>query len=291
MTASLLQPGWQQRRCEAGGVQLNLVIAGPQDGPLLILLHGFPEYWWAWRNQIGPLAAARYRVIAPDMRGYNLSDVPHGLGAYHLNRLASDVIALADGLGHDDFHLVGHDWGAIVAWHVAALHPDRIAGLVAINGPPPDLISRAILRHPRQMLRSAYAAFFQFPRLPEALLRRRDFAPLRRAMRRSAPPGLFPREILDAYAAAWRRPGELTAMLNYYRALRLRRPADPPARIIPPTLIMWSERDRFLLPWLGEAALALCEQGRLLRVEGACHWLHLERPDLVTQEILAFLGR
>lgn len=229
--SELLMPGWRSGRRQVNGLWLHVVEAGPRDGPLLVLLHGFPEFWWAWRHQIAPLAEAGFHVAAPDLRGYNLSDAPRGIGSYRLDLLVADVLALADGLGAGRFDLVGHDWGGVIAWATAARHPDRIGRLVVLDAPNPDLLGQA-LKHPTQALRSSYAAFFQLPLLPEALLGAFGFAGLRALMRGSARPDSFRPGDLDRYAAAWGQPGRLGAMLNYYRALRQRR-RPPGARAHP----------------------------------------------------------
>lgn len=275
---------------QANGLSLHVVEAGPRDGPLAILLHGFPEFWWAWRHQIAPLAAAGHRVAVPDLRGYNLSDAPQEVAAYRLDVLAADVLALADAFGADRFHLVGHDWGAVISWWVAARHPGRLRRLVAMCGPHPDVWSGQALRHPTQALRSAYVALFQLPWLPEATLQAFDFAGLKGMMRASGNEGTFEPGALDRYAEAWARPGSPAAMLNYYRALREREAPAEPARIAAPTLILWADEDRFLERHLGEASLALCDEGRLVVVQGASHWLHLERSGRVNAEVLGFLN-
>lgn len=210
------------------GLRLHVEEAGPEDGPLLILLHGFPGFWWDWRHQIHALAAEGYRVLAPDMRGYNLSDKPRGLDSYCLGPLASDVIALAQSYGHSTFGLVGHDWGGVVAWWTSVRFPQQVERLVILNAPHPD-VWRRLIRRLSQLLRSTYVAFFQLPLLPEAMLRARRFALLRRALRRTSRAGAFTDEDIELYVQAWSQPGALSAMLNYYRALR-RRPWSRPAR-------------------------------------------------------------
>lgn len=288
--AHLIQSGWRESTVAVNGVDLHLVEAGLSGAPLVILLHGFPEFWWAWRKQITPLAAAGYHVVAPDMRGYNLSAAPQGVAEYRLDVLAADVIALADSRGADRFHLVGHDWGAVIAWSVAARHPARLRRLVVMDGPHPDILSAQALKHPSQALRSAYVAAFQLPWLPEAVLGGFGFAGLRAMVRASAQADTFEPGALDLYAAAWAQPGSLTAMLNYYRALRQRPSRDRPARIAPPTLILWGDEDRFLGRHVMEAGLALCDDGRLVVVDGATHWLHLDQPARILSEIVGFLG-
>ncbi|KAB0682080.1 alpha/beta fold hydrolase [Aureimonas leprariae] len=285
----LLQPGWRESRKVVNGLSLHVVEAGREGGPLLVLLHGFPEFWWAWRHQITPLSDAGYHVVVPDMRGYNTSDAPQEVTAYHIDTLASDVIALADSYGAERLHLVGHDWGAVIGWWVAARYPDRLHRVVLMNGPHPDIWTPQALRHPTQALRSTYVAFFQLPFVPEATLGGFDFKGLRTMMTASAKSGTFEPDALDRYAEAWSHPGSLTAMLNYYRALRERPIAGEPARLAPPTLILWAGNDTFLERHVAEAGLALCDDGRLEFVEGASHWLHIERPERVNPRIVEFL--
>jgi pimeloyl-ACP methyl ester carboxylesterase len=276
------------RPIAVGDVALHVVEHGPDDGPPVILLHGFPEFSFGWRRQIGPLAAAGFRVAAPDGRGYNRSSKPVGVRAYHLDALVADVVGLADALGRERVSLVGHDWGGIVAWWAAARHPDRVERLAVLNAPHPAIARPYLLSHPNQMLRSWYVGFFQIPGLPEALLRADGYAALRRSLRRTSRPGTFGEADLDAYARAWCEPGALTGMVNWYRALRHFRP-EGPMRVAAPTLLLWGVRDPFLEIGLAEESLALCERGRLVRLEDATHWLHLEEPDRVNRELIGFL--
>ena len=284
----LLEPGWASTMRRANGVDLHVVEAGPANGPPLILLHGFPEFWWAWRHQIAPLAAAGFRVLVPDMRGYNLSDAPDDVSDYEIHTLAADIAGLADAYGIDRFRLVGHDWGGLVAWQVAASYPTRIERLVVMNAPHPDSWAAQALKHPMQALRSTYVAFFQLPWLPEATLGAFDSAGLRAMISGTARADALRPGDLDRYAEAWERPGRLTAMLNYYRALRERK-AGTPQRIAPRTLILWGRKDSFLELHEAEAALALCDDGRLELVEEATHWLHLEEPERVDAALIGFL--
>ena len=284
-----MQQGWRETTRSVNGIELHVVEAGDPGHPLLILLHGFPEFWWAWRKQLTPLADAGFHVVVPDMRGYNLSAKPQQVSDYRLDTLAADVAALGAAYGAERFHLVGHDWGAVVAWWVAALTPERLHRVVVIAGPHPDVWSRQALTHPTQAMRSTYVAFFQLPWLPEATLGGLDFAGLRTMMQASARADTFETGALDVYAEAWRQPGALTAMLHYYRALRQRPAGGEPARITPPTLILWGGEDSFLERHVAEAGLALCDNGRLVVVDGASHWLHLERSDRINAELIGFL--
>ena len=276
----------RHRRCDVGGATLHVVEAGPADGPAVILLHGFPEFWWGWRHQIGPLAAAGFHVVVPDQRGYNTSDKPQGVEAYRASRLASDVVGLVDALGIGRFGLVGHDWGGVVAWEVAALHPGRVARLAILNAPHPDTLAGYAVRHPTQLLRSAYVGVFQLPRLPEALLAADAHRALRRSLVDSSRPGTFSTADLARYRAAWEQPGALTAMLNWYRALRLRGRWRLP-RIEPETLVIWGVEDRFLEGGLAEAAAARCRSARIDRRQ-ATHWVQAEKADGVNDALLEF---
>ncbi len=289
MDHDLMQPDWRQATRTVNGIALHVVEAGDPDAPLLILLHGFPEFWWAWRKQITPLANAGYHVVVPDMRGYNGSDKPQAVLAYDLDTLAADVVALGDAYGARRFHLVGHDWGAVIAWWVAARHPDRLERVVVMDGPHPDVWGRQALKHPTQALRSTYVAFFQLPWVPEATLGGFDFTGLKAMMRASAHADTFEPGALERYVEAWSKPGALTAMLNYYRALRDRPAGGAPARLAPPTLTLWAGEDSFLERHVAEAGLALCDDGRLVMIEGASHWLHIEQPDRINAEVIAFL--
>lgn len=288
--SALLQPGWRESMRTVNDIDVHVVEAGRDDAPLLVLLHGFPEFWWAWRRQIAPFAEAGYHVVVPDLRGYNASDAPQEVAAYVLDTLAADVVTLADAFGARRFRLVGHDWGAVIAWWVAAKHPERLERVVVMDGPHPDVWAKQALTHPTQALRSAYVAFFQLPWVPEATLGAFDFAGLRAMVQGSAKPGTFEPGALDRYVEAWSPPGRLTAMLNYYRALRERKTGTEPARLAPPTLILWAGDDSFLERHVAEAGLALCDDGRLVVIDGASHWLHIEQYLWVNAEVLEFLG-
>lgn len=284
----LLAPGWTSRRLRVNTIELHVVEAGPQDGRPVMLLHGFPEFWWGWRKQIQPLADAGYRVIVPDMRGYNLSDAPVGASAYQIDLLAADVVDLATALGVERFDLVAHDWGGVVAWWVAARHAERLNRLVIMDAPHPDVWPRQMLKRPTQALRSTYAMFFQLPLAPEAMLSALDYTGLRMMMQGSAKPGTFQREEFARYAQAWRRPGHLTAMLNYYRALRQGRSRGSTRNRVH-TLILWGANDAALETQVARASLEQCDHGRLEILPDATHWLHLEHPERVTALILHHL--
>jgi pimeloyl-ACP methyl ester carboxylesterase len=223
-----VDPMVEALRLRTNGVELHALAAGPPDGPLAILLHGFPESSHGWRRQLAPLAAAGLRVLAPDQRGYALSDKPLGRAAYVLDTLADDVLGLADALGRHRFAVVGHDWGGAVAWHLAARDPGRVERAAILNAPHPATVGAYARAHPGQALKSWYIAFFQAPAVPELALSTAGHAWLRRAMIRSSRPGTFTPEDLRRYREDWSRPDALTAMLNWYRALPLYAPLPAP---------------------------------------------------------------
>jgi pimeloyl-ACP methyl ester carboxylesterase len=275
-------------RLQANGLGFHAALAGPADGPLVVLLHGFPEFWYGWHHQIGPLAAAGLRVLAPDQRGYHLSDKPEGVEAYLLDRLADDVLGLADALGRRRFAVVGHDWGGVVAWHLAQREPLRTQRAAVLNAPFLPAAQRYARAHPGQLARSWYVAFFQLPAVAEGLMRLGGHAWLRHALLRSSRPGTFSDADLARYEAAWSAPGALTAMVNWYRALP-RRPL-PPVRIRVPVRVIWGDRDAFLEPGLAEAGLAWCERGELYRLPEASHWVQHEEPERVNRLLVEFLA-
>ncbi|MER8969041.1 alpha/beta hydrolase [Mesorhizobium sp. M0808] len=271
----------------AGSIRLHVVQAGPAGGKPVMLLHGFPDFWIGWRRQIGTLASAGYRVIVPDQRGYNTSDKPEGIREYTLPKLLGDVVALADALGIGRFHLVGHDWGGIVAWAAGAKLPHRLDKLVILNAPHPEVVFTHALRSPTQFLRSSYVVFFQIPLLPEAVLGARRSALLARALMTSSREGAFEEEEIAEYRQAWERPGALTNMLNWYRALRFR--PSLKERITTPTLVMWGMQDQTLESGLAKRSLALCDDGRLQTFEEGTHWVQREESNAVNAALLAFL--
>jgi pimeloyl-ACP methyl ester carboxylesterase len=269
-------------------VRLHAVAAGPNDGPVVVLLHGFPEFWYGWHRQIEPLANAGFRVIVPDQRGYNLSSKPFGVASYALTALVSDVIAIADQLCQQKIFLAGHDWGAAVAWSTALLHPQRVAKLAVLNVPHPSVMRRRLSTHLRQMLRSWYIFFFQLPYLPEVFFSAVNFRIGTRSLLNSSRPGTFSTEDLAEYRAAWSQPGALTAMINWYRAL-FRVPTKFPDRTVHvPTRILWGERDAFLLAEMAHESLRYCTNAELFTFANATHWLQHEEPARVSELLVDF---
>jgi pimeloyl-ACP methyl ester carboxylesterase len=271
-----------------GSVTLNAVAAGPNNGPVVLLLHGFPEFWYGWHKQIEPLAAAGFRVVVPDQRGYNLSSKPAGVSAYALTDLVSDVIAIADQLGQERIFLAGHDWGAAVAWGVALLHPNRVAKLAILNVPHPSVMRRYLMKNRRQRRKSWYMFFFQLPYLPEAFLSASNFRRGAASLAGSSRPGTFSEDDLAQYRAAWSQPGALTAMINWYRAAFRHRAKFSDRTVRVPTRILWGVRDRFLMAEMAQDSLRYCTQAELITFPDATHWLQHEESTRVAELLIDF---
>lgn len=269
---------------------IHAVAAGPHDGRLAILLHGYPEFWYGWRGQIGPLAEAGYRVVVPDQRGYNESSKPSDWRAYRLPNLTRDVLDIAAELGHDRFLLAGHDWGGIVAWACTIGHPDRIERVAILNAPHPNVFRDYLLTHPAQLLRSWYMFFMQLPWLPELLFEAADFHLMTATLAKTSRPGTFTERDFENYRQAWRQPGAVTGMVNWYRALRAGPKSLSNPRIEIPVTILWGAQDRFLASELAELSLQYCPRGTLSMFADCTHWLHHEEPAAVSQALTAFFS-
>jgi pimeloyl-ACP methyl ester carboxylesterase len=288
MATAVEEAGWTHREAVVNNVRLHWVEAGA--GRPVLLLHGFPQFWWMWRGQIQPLADAGFRVIAPDLRGYNLSDKPSGVDAYRMEHLVADVEGLIRQTGVERAHVVGHDWGGLIAWWLAMLSPERVERLAILNAPHPAAFRREV-RMPDQMLRSWYAAAVQLPVLPELAIRRDDFALLESAFRASSVrPGAFTDDDIRRYREAAARPGALTAMLNYYRAAA-RRPTPPTRRIDHPVLLIWGEQDQALTIRMTHGLQEWVPNLRIERLPEASHWVAEEAPERVTALLTDFLIR
>jgi pimeloyl-ACP methyl ester carboxylesterase len=273
------------------GVRLHYVERG--DGPLVVLLHGFPQYWGAWRHQVVALADARYRVVAPDLRGYNLSDKPASIEAYRASRLAWDVAELIDHVSDGRAHVVGHDWGGAIAWDVARRHPERVDRLAVLNAPHPRRLAR-VIRETTQALQSWYVLFFQLPWLPELVLSARDHAILADVLRHApARRGAFDAAEIERHRVAWRRRGAITSMLAYYRAamqVTSRSGARHQDPIGAPTLVLCGMRDRYLHASLCDGLEEWATDIRVVRFAEATHWIMEDEPERVNGELIAFLG-
>jgi pimeloyl-ACP methyl ester carboxylesterase len=271
------------------GIRLHVVQSGSRYGALVILLHGFPEFWYGWRKQIRSLPDAGLRIWVPDQRGYNLSDKPKGIAAYRLNELSNDVLGLIDAAGVDKCYLAGHDWGAAVAWWVALHHPDRLHKLAILNVPHPAVMKRSLMSSQAQLRRSWYMFFFQIPFIAEAILRNNDWEPMVRTLLSGSQPGSFSKEDIDRYRQAWWRKDAVTSMLNWYRAA-LQMPPDMSGdlRIRVPTLILWGAQDTALGREMVQPSLDLCDEGKLVFFESSSHWVQHDESEAVNKHLVDF---
>lgn len=272
------------------GIHLHVAQAGPVDGPLVILLHGFPEFWHGWMNQIEALVAEGYRVWAPDQRGYNTSDKPEGIEAYELDVLTDDIAALIHLSGKEQVDMVGHDWGAIVLWRLSERYPQLIRRQVIMNVPHPAVMMDFLKTHPKQIAKSSYVFFFQIPKLPEKTLAAGDWKRLASTLQESSNPGAFSEKELELYKEAWSQPGADTAMLNWYRALMQKKPdlsrSEP---ITVPTRMIWGSKDHALSKEMSDLSIKKCIDGELIHLDHCTHWLHHEDPKRVNMLILQHL--
>lgn len=276
---------------ETNGIRLHIAAAGPEEGELVVLLHGFPEFSYGFHHQMEALAVQGYRVVAPDQRGYNLSDKPERIEDYTIDKLRDDIVGLIEAFGETSAFIVGHDWGGAVAWHLAASKPEYVKKLIAINIPYPAAMPRVMMKNPLQWVKSSYMAFFQLPEVPEKLMAANDFESMKQAVKGTARPNAFTEQELDRYRAAWSQPGALTGMLNWYRALRkgsLNQVPKKPIEI--PVRILWGIGDQFLSPMLAKESLEFCENAELVWIGEATHWVHHEQPVIVNQLIKEFLA-
>jgi pimeloyl-ACP methyl ester carboxylesterase len=284
----------EEELIDVGDVRLHVVSMG--QGAPVVLLHGFPEYWYSWRHQMTALADAGYRVIAPDLRGFNLSDKPAGVASYQIDKLVGDVRTLLqivaarsprqipNGVRVD---LVGHDWGGTLAWYIAAMHPELLGKLAILNSPHPKLMA-AGLRTWSQRLRSSYMLFFLLPSISEWVVRSDWF--MESVLRDWAvQEGAFTSEDVRRFGDAMRQPGAATATLNWYRAaLRFKWPDIPKVRV--PTLVIWGEQDRVLGRRLLDGLDAEVETLSLALLPNGSHWVQQDCPDAVSRRLLTFLA-
>lgn len=281
------------------GLRLHYACCGDPGRPLLLMLHGFPEFWGAWRHLM-PAFADRWFVVAPDLRGYNLSDKPAQIADYRPSKLIADVAGIVRALGRERCTLVAHDWGGAIAWSVAIAHPAMIERLVILNAPHPVPFARALAHDTAQIEASAYMNWLRRDG-SEAKLAEEGFRRLEGFLTRFGGGEWFDESTRAAYHAAWSRPGALTGSVNWYRASPLH-PAtdteagatgltlDPSAFVVKvPTLVLWGERDVALLPVLLDGLDEVVPDLRIVRLPEATHWLAHEAPAQVIDEIRSFI--
>ncbi len=268
---------------------------GPADGTPVIVWHGFPELGYSWRAQATGLAAAGFRAIVPDLRGYGESDMPEGTGHYAFPLLVGDVVGLIQGLGLESAHLAGHDWGGSLTWATAALRPDVVRSLFILNAPHP-VASAECRQVPEQAQKSWYMLLFQFAGVAEEWLLKDDAANLEAFVFDTAAPGTFGPDERRLFKDALMRPGAMTAALEYYRANIppgnwLTPPPDlPPVTV--PTTIMWADADAYMTPLLLERSLTkVAGPLTVVPLPGVSHWAQQEAPGPVTTAMLDHLAR
>lgn len=275
---------------ETNGIKLHVVQAGPKSGVPVVLLHGFPEFWYGWRNQIPALVEAGCRVIIPDQRGYNLSDKPKGVKNYRVEELVKDIIGLIDALEYEKVNLVGHDWGAVVAWTLAILHPERLHKLGIMNVPHPAVMRRFLTRDLEQMRRSWYVFFFQLPWFPERFMSADDWRGAVSALRGSGKVHTFTKADVAKYKEAWSQPGAMTSMLNWYRAVirhMPKLPSDPRVKVR--TLMMWGVKDFALSHRMARPSMDYVDEGNLIFFPEATHWVQHDEAEEVNHYLIDFI--
>ncbi|KGB54697.1 Alpha/beta hydrolase [Sphingopyxis sp. LC81] len=272
---------------DANGVRLHVVIAGPEDGKPILLLHGYPEFWYAWRGVMADLARKGYRVIALDQRGYNRSAKPSGAHSYRLNILAKDIVEVAAALGHERFALVGHDFGGQVTWWTSLLHPKKVVGALVVNKPHPYAIRDV---RPEEEAISWYRTFLRVPWLPGHIARYGNWGLLEKNLQDTSEPGTFSKEVMDQYKAAWDRDGSIHSMGAWYRA-NATFDADVGAGLVTvPARLLLAKNDAFSPPELAFASERYLEKGDVRELHIGTHWVIQEHPRLIADEIDKFVG-
>ncbi|MCA9491972.1 MAG: alpha/beta hydrolase [Myxococcales bacterium] len=276
------------RRLATNGIELEVRTFGPEDGPMVLFLHGFPECAHGWMRQAPVLAEQGWFCVVPDQRGYGRSDKPRRVRDYRLDLLVADALGLLDVFGRTKAHVVCHDWGGAVGWTMATQHPERVASLSALNMPHPGVMARH-LRTPGQLRRSWYMFAFLIPRLPERYLSRHDHERLVFGMRRNTVRDAYSPEDVAAYREAWSQPGALSAMIRWYKAALLRSPIPKRTRCVVPTQILFGQRD-LALDWrMAEDSAALCDDVSLHLFEDAGHFPQHDLPEDVNRLLHTFL--
>ncbi len=282
----------RERFIETNGITLHVMEAGPADGPMVMFLHGFPEFWYAWEKQIEYFAERGYLVVVPDQRGYNLSDKPEGTASYRIDEPARDAVGLIDHYGRERIFLVGHDWGASVSWWISLKYPERLNRLVIMNVPHPVVFGKHLFGNQKQMERSWYVFYFQIPGAVETFAAANEYQwPLDLLVSTSRPETFSP-EKLEKYREAFKQPGAFTSMVNWYRAA-LQAPPDRLAdyKVRVPVLVLWGVRDVAIVPEQADESMAFCTDGKLVKFEDCSHWIEHEEADRINPMIDEFLQK
>ena len=291
----------EEHYAELNGVRLHYVTAG--SGKLILFVHGFPEFWYAWKKQLLEFGKD-HLAVAPDMRGYNLSEKPPGVEQYQLKFLVEDLRALAEHLGQKSFVLVGHDWGGVVAWAFALHYPKYLQKLVVINAPHPAIFDRELRENPAQQKASEYMLMFRSSQAEEILSANNNAFLFDGVLREGLNTGHFTDEDRRAYLDAWSKPGALTGGLNYYRAAHAGPPGPgaapgegsfaggfPTLTVKVPTLVIWGEKDPYLLTGNLDGLDEFVGDLAVKRIPDGTHWVIHEKPALVNDSIRAFLRK
>lgn len=277
---------WQHEYMIINGINLHYVTQG--EGPLMLMLHGFPEFWYSWRHQI-PEFAKDYKVVALDLRGYNESEKPPQQSAYVMSEFIKDVEGLIKGLDYERCVLVGHDWGGMIAWNFAYAHPEMLERLIVMNIPHPAKFAEG-LRTPQQLLRSWYVFFFQLPVLPELLIQTSDYQAIEFMLKgMTTNKNAFTPADIEAYKNAASRRGALTAMVNYYRNVFNSLEQETWSILQVPTLMIWGEEDQALGKELTYETEAYVNDFHIHYIPNCSHWVQQEQPELVNQYMRDFL--
>jgi epoxide hydrolase 4 len=279
---------WQHECIQTNGVNLHYVTQG--EGPLMLMLHGFPEFWYSWRHQISEFAKD-YKVVAVDLRGYNDSDKPADKEAYVMAEFVGDIKGIVKGLGYQDCVLVGHDWGGAIAWNFAYAHPEMVQKLIVLNLPHPAKFAQG-LQNPQQLLRSSYMLLFQLPLVPEMLIQFNDFQMLETAFSGMAiRKSTFSEEDINAYKDAFAKRGALTAALNYYRNLFEQGLTQQNWGVLDvPTLMIWGESDTALGKELTYGTEKYVRDLKIQYIPNCSHWVQQEQPEIVNRYMREFLS-
>jgi epoxide hydrolase 4 len=285
---------------EVNGIRLHYAAAG--SGELILFLHGFPEFWYMWKEQLEEFSQD-HRVVALDMRGYNLSSKPEGVDAYRIELLVEDVRAFVAHLGYRKFILAGHDWGGMIAWALALQHPELLEKLIIINAPHPAIFDRELRENPAQQAASQYMLLFRSADAEAALSSNQYAALVDGVLKEGMAGGYISESDRKAYLEAWSQPGALTGGLNYYRASRVGPPSGeaesglakilksfPSLIVNVPTLVLWGEKDPYLLLNNLTGLEQYVTNLTVRRIELASHWVIHEKPDAVNAYLREFLA-
>jgi pimeloyl-ACP methyl ester carboxylesterase len=304
-------PNWHHETAYVNDIELHYVTVAPAPGtvdhptgtaPLVVLLHGFPECWYTWHRQLDTLADAGYRVVAPDLRGYNRSSTPAGVPSYQMDELVADVRGLVEHRNAAQTAVIGHDWGGLIGWECAMREPEMVSQLAVLNAPHPDLYRRRLLQSPSQLVRSSYVGALQLPWLPERLFEADGYRLVELSIEGLAAADAFSTEDVDRFRAALERSDAPSGPLNYYRAIArdtlseglsslLRGERPSPRQVDVPTLVLWGEQDPVLGSALTDGLDAVVDDLRVSRFHESSHWPHAAQPQQVADELRRFLAR